>query len=171
MPELSKSTSTTFRRAIAGAVMVGASMLGATGNAEGQSRVTPIVAPAGTDLKQLGKEQCKFLVQSAIEMAKSFKPDHFSPTFKRSIGSFFTDNLDCAGKPVFEIGKPEDDRGVLMMWKTMYDNKKGNLLDSVVVYDPKGIAPLSKVLKPERVVRTLPPEFASTGTVGAGPRG
>jgi hypothetical protein len=101
-------------------------------------------------------------------MAKSFKPDHFSTTFKRSIGTFFTENMDCAGKPIFAIEKGEDDRGVLMMAKTMYDNRKIDLMDSVVVYDPKGIAPLSKVLNPKRVVRTLPPEFASTSVA---PRG
>ena len=169
-----------FHKAALGAAVLGAIGVG-TGTvsvttaslspAQAQTAVTPVLAPAGAPLKKLSDEQCKFMVDRALEMLDSFKAGHFSDKFRFSVGGFATRNYDCSGKPVLEIGKPEDDRGVLMLWKTMGDNKKGDLMDSIVVYDPKGIAPLSKVLNPKRVVRTLPPEFASNGAAAPGPRG
>jgi hypothetical protein len=137
----------------------------------GGAVVTPVVAPATAPLKKLSSDDCKFFTDTAIAVMSSFPPNHFSDKFRHSIGSFTTRKFDCSGTPVLVIDKPEDDRGVLMLWKTMGDNKRGNLLDSVVVFDPKEIAPLSKVVKPERIVKALPPELASTAPASPAPRG
>jgi hypothetical protein len=175
-PAISKN----FRGAALGAAMLGAIGIGTSSigitvaslsPAFGQAKVVPVAVPGSLGLKKMSLNDCKFMADRAIEMVSSFAPDHFSPKFKQSIGGFTTRSFDCSGTPVLVIDKPEDDRGVLMLWKTMGDNKRGNLLDSVVVFDPKGIAPLSKVLKPERVVKALPPELASAAQPSAGPRG
>ena len=163
-------STSSFRKTAFGlttAAIVGASVLGAFPVAA-QQTATPISTTPEVTLKKLTQEQCQFMTGHALGMDKSLH--HFSPEFKHSIGNFVTRNIDCSGKPVFTVMTPEDDRGIGILGKLMFDNKQGNLYDVIYIYDPNGVAEISRRFRPNQVLRTLPPELAANGPVG-GPGG
>ena len=132
---------------------------------------TPSATPVLPKLDKLTVTQCKFMADRMIEMAKSFDADHFSREFKLSVGRFETRNFDCSGPPIFIVMKPEDDRGVYIVGKFMFENKQGNIYNSVYIHDPNGIAEVSKKFRPDQVLRVLPPGLAASNAPTPAPGG
>lgn len=145
-------------RKTAFALTTAAALVAASFSAANAQSVTPVVAPTAPALTKLTSEQCRFMAQQAIGMDKELH--HFSADFKHSIGGFLTRAIDCSGKPVLTVMTPEDDRGIYIIGKMMFDNKQGNLYDAVYVYDPNGVADISRKFRPHQVLKTLPPDLA-----------
>lgn len=134
-------------------------LMGAPVAAQAPASAAPPPAAALPKLEKLTVSQCKFMLEHALGMDKELK--HFSAAFKRSLGDFATRAVNCSGKPVIAVMTPEDDRGVVVLWKLMYGNKQGNLFDSIYIFDPNGIADVSRSFRPNQVLRVLPPELGS----------